>query len=370
MPIYELKHFPKYFEHAYPKSVINSLLTMDINQMLNDSYYLKYKPCQIIIAYYIQNNIEYVYPTIVKLDKAKTLVGAAFDDFEIFYDSKIGRWDYELKIGAREIERKYGKMFKTYFGLVIGAMNDDAICRALVNAIRDYESNKSDVTKSGIRMLYTISAIKLEFLIERDAKSKHYNVMATYDYENYDCESIIKHAIFYRRLGLTVTEDEFLRIVEKCKPPDGMIWARTPFGAPPGFVKIYLKKFTPPKYKDTDLERVFEEILNELGFKEGIDYQKQYPILSKVVDFAFPEIKVAFEPGATYWHTPKWVEGEPLKSFGLSPEEVYYPPKKEDIEKDRLFKKNGWIIGWLNENFVKERNVVKDWIIEIINSKK
>ena len=192
--------------------------------------------------------------------------------------------------------------------------------------------------------------------------------MTVYNHMNYDCESIIKHTILYR--GLIVTEEEFLRIVEKCNPPDGMVWARTPFGAPPGFVKVYLKKFTPPKYSDTDLERMFEEILNELGFREGIDYQKQYPIFSKVVDFAFPEIKVAFEPGATYWHTPEWVEGEPLKSFGLSPEEVYYPHKKEDIEKDRLLKRNGWLVGWLNENFVKEKNAVKNWIIEIINSRR
>jgi len=63
------------------------------------------------------------------------------------------------------MERKYGKKFRTYFGLLIGAMNDDAICRALVDAIRDHELNEGDVTELGIKMLYTISAIKLEFLI-------------------------------------------------------------------------------------------------------------------------------------------------------------------------------------------------------------
>ena len=368
MPRYELKHFPEYFRYMYPKSVIDSLFTKDVNQMLNDSHCLKYKPCQISIAYYIQNNIEYIYPISVKLNKERTIICAIFDDFEIFYNSKIGKWGYKSKISSSEMGRKYGKKFGTYFGLLIGAMNDDAICRALVNAIRDHELSEDDVTKLGIKILYTISAIKLEFLIkEEETKNRYNSTMAIYDY---DCENIIKHAIFYKRLGLVVTEDEFLRIVEKCKPPDGMVWARTPFGVPPGFVKIYLKRFNPPKYSDTDLERMFEEILNELGFSRGIDYQKQYPIFSKVVDFAFPEIKVAFEPGATYWHTPKWVEGVPLKSFGLSPEEVYYPPKREDIEKDRLLKRNGWLVGWLNENFVKERNAVKDWIIEIINSRR
>ena len=135
-------------------------------------------------------------------------------------------------------------------------------------------------------------------------------------------------------------------------------------------LKVYLKKLTPPKYSNTDLERKFEEILNELGFKEGVDYQKQYQLFGYWIDFAFPHLKIAFEPGATYYHTPEWVEGEALESFGFSPEEVYYPVKPDDVRKDRLLKRNGWIVGWLNENFVKNLSEVKKWVSEIISRRK
>jgi len=169
---------------------------------------------------------------------------------------------------------------------------------------------------------------------------------------------------------LIITEDEFIKFVETHKPPEGHVWARTPFGAPPGMLKVYLKKLTPPKYSNTDLERKFEEILNELGFKEGVDYQKQYQLFGYWIDFAFPHLKIAFEPGATYYHTPEWVEGEALESFGFSPEEVYYPVKPDDVRKDRLLKRNGWIVGWLNENFVKNLSEVKKWVSEIISRRK
>ena len=166
---------------------------------------------------------------------------------------------------------------------------------------------------------------------------------------------------------LIVTEEEFIEFVETYKPPKGYVWARMRSGAPPGFVKVYLKESTPPKYSDTNLERKFEEILNELGFKEEIDYQKQYLFFTYRIDFAFPHLKIAFEPGATYYHTPKWVEGKALEPFGFSPEEVYYPTKPDDIRKDRLLKRKGWVVGWLNENFVKNLSEVKEWVNRIVD---
>ncbi len=164
---------------------------------------------------------------------------------------------------------------------------------------------------------------------------------------------------------LIVTKEEFIEFIETHEPPEGYVWAITPFGAPPGKYKIYLKKFSPPKYSDTDLERCFERILNELGFREGIDYQKQYLILGKVVDFAFLDKKIVFEPGATYWHTPKGVKGIALKPFGFSPDEVYFPPKKEDIEKNDTLSRNGWTVVWINEKFVNHVDELKN-LIKII----
>ena len=131
-------------------------------------------------------------------------------------------------------------------------------------------------------------------------------------------------------------------------------------------VKLVEMPHTIPRYEDTDLEKTFEwMILNDLGFMEGRDYKKQYRVLGKILDFAFPHLKVAFEPGATYFHG----RGRPLKPFGLSPEEVYSPPAERDIEKNEILKEKGWVIGWLNEKFVKHIPEVKDRIRRLIESR-
>ena len=166
---------------------------------------------------------------------------------------------------------------------------------------------------------------------------------------------------------LVVSRDELERIITNCKPPTGFVWSWTIVGAPPGRLKVYIKKDTPPKYKDTDLEREFESILKELGLREGIDYVKQYPIYGKYIDFALPSLKIGFEPGATYWHTPQWVRGEPLSPIGNHPAEVYYPPTEKDLQKHRILTKNGWKIYWLNETFVKHREKVKQIVSQILS---
>ena len=56
------------------------------------------------------------------------------------------------------------------------------------------------------------------------------------------------------------------------------------------------------KTENTTLEQKFEEILKELGYNEGEDYIKQHGLLNYKIDFAFPELKIGFEPGASEWH--------------------------------------------------------------------
>jgi len=136
---------------------------------------------------------------------------------------------------------------------------------------------------------------------------------------------------------------------------------------PQGLFRVKLVKMphTIPRYEDTDLEKTFEWILIDLGFREGRDYKKQYRVLGKRLDFAFPHLKVAFEPGATFYHTPSG-HGEPREPFGLSPGEVYHPPLKRDIEKNEMLKEEGWVIGWLNEKFVENIPKVKVRIRRLI----
>ena len=169
--------------------------------------------------------------------------------------------------------------------------------------------------------------------------------------------------------GIIVTEEVYQELRRNLLPPPGLVWRKIPHGIllPQGLFRVKLVKMphTIPKYEDTDLEKTFERILIDLGFMEGRDYKKQCFVSGKRLDFAFLHLKLAFEPGATYFHG----RGRPLKPFGLSPEEVYSPPAERDIEKNEILKEKGWVIGWLNEKFVEYIPEVKDWIRRLIESR-
>ena len=139
----------------------------------------------------------------------------------------------------------------------------------------------------------------------------------------------------------------------------------------PRIFKLYLKKDTPPRFSDTNLEKAIDNILKSLGYREGVDYFRQYSISGYYLDFAFPSIKLAIEPGATYWHTPKWVKGEPLRPVGYAPEDVYYPPLEKDIKKNEVLNNQGWVILWMNENILSAtmRGRIKGIIKRVIESR-
>jgi len=165
----------------------------------------------------------------------------------------------------------------------------------------------------------------------------------------------------------TVTEEEYRVLREN--PPEGFVLIRISHGRlpPSGCVRVKFvrRPSTIPRYENTELEERFEWILNDLGYREGRDYKKQCFVSGKRLDFAFLHLKLAFEPGATYFHG----RGRPLKPFGLSPEEVYSPPAERDIEKNEILKEKGWVIGWLNEKFVEYIPEVKDWIRRLIRTR-
>ena len=101
-----------------------------------------------------------------------------------------------------------------------------------------------------------------------------------------------------------------------------------------------------PKYEqktcDTDLEMIVEKILIDLGYKEMRDYKKQFPACGYVLDFAFPTIKLAIEPGAGFWH-------------GNIPHAVNH-------KKDALLRREGWEILWYDEDDLKDEESVEDEI--------
>ncbi|HUV02510.1 MAG TPA: DUF559 domain-containing protein [Desulfobacteria bacterium] len=111
---------------------------------------------------------------------------------------------------------------------------------------------------------------------------------------------------------------------------------------------IQVRELVKPKWKDTDLEKKTEEYLIELGFKEHIDYKKQYGVSDYWIDFAFVNEKVAVEPGADYWH-----------------------PKEKDKAKEKSLEDKGWKVLWFNEDAINhDKEKVKRRIREAVIRKR
>lgn len=333
----------------------------------------RYRSCLAASVYYQFKPVKHIEPIKVvrkKIAGAKKPipVHVEFDGFEISYDEITSHFHYIITGDVS----KYGKDFipdglmVIFSAGTVRASSESSYCFMLsTNIVKRLEDGYIDLSDEGLGVLFAIASLIIESCRAITGDNFYHNALSNEQDDR--CKDYIRLAILKQ---LIVTEDEFHKIVETCQPPEGYMWARTVFGRwYPGKFRVMLKKSTPPKYHDTDLERKFEEILNELGFKEGPDYQKQYQVFGYWIDFAFPHIKIAFEPGATYFHTLEWVEGEALEPFGFSPEEVYYPAKKSDIRKDRVLKSNGWLVGWLNENFIKNIPEVKRCVRAIINGR-
>lgn len=105
---------------------------------------------------------------------------------------------------------------------------------------------------------------------------------------------------------------------------------------------IFKKAPPPPKSCDTNLERAVDEILKDLEYVEGRDYEKQYRVYGYCLDFAFQKYKLAIEPGARYWHDNK--------EHALDP------------EKDKFLSEMGWTILWFDEEDLNNKEEVKEEI--------
>ena len=83
----------------------------------------------------------------------------------------------------------------------------------------------------------------------------------------------------------------------------------------------------------TDIEKLITDELIKRGLRKGIDFSTQYPIkYSFILDFAFPDKKLAIEADGEPWHsTPQ--------------------AKRRDKYRDNILKKQGWkvIRFWGNE---------------------
>lgn len=127
--------------------------------------------------------------------------------------------------------------------------------------------------------------------------------------------------------------------------------------------KVFRKRLRPPKNRDTDLERKMESYLNELGFKERKDYEKQYNAFGEYcLDFAFIKERVAIEPSGNYWHGTKEEIERFKKTMGVS---LGSPRYRKDRRKTRALQEKGWVVLWFYEDEISSR---KEEIKELIRS--
>ena len=77
---------------------------------------------------------------------------------------------------------------------------------------------------------------------------------------------------------------------------------------------------------ETNIEKLLRKEIERRGYRKGIDFATQFPIKNSfILDFAFPEQKVAIEADGEAWHTSK-------------------DARKRDNFKNFILKKKGWLV--------------------------
>lgn len=88
---------------------------------------------------------------------------------------------------------------------------------------------------------------------------------------------------------------------------------------------------------ETSIEQRFREALERRGLRKGIDFATQYPMRhSFILDFAFPDKKIAIEVDGRKWH-----------STGVA--------KQRDGFKNHILKQQGWAVYRFWEEEILER---------------
>ncbi len=111
-------------------------------------------------------------------------------------------------------------------------------------------------------------------------------------------------------------------------------------------LKLKRRKFLSKEIYLTCLEKQFEEELQSRGLERGIDYAIQYPLrLSFILDFAFPEQKVAVETDGEAYH-----------------------PTRRDVVKNKILKKLGWkVLRFWGKEVQEDVGKCVDKTMELVN---
>lgn len=160
------------------------------------------------------------------------------------------------------------------------------------------------------------------------------------------------------------SDEEYREFVREHPLPDGFVWGRSLVGTEEGRWKVHYKEEPEIRGTNTDLEQRLGEHLVQWGYREH--FQHDYRHLGYQLDFADTARKVALEPGAAHWHTPKSCRGETGDGIGEAPVDVYWPPMGKDVRKHRSLTDDGWQVLWINEDGLNdEQDAIRGWLAEI-----
>jgi len=117
----------------------------------------------------------------------------------------------------------------------------------------------------------------------------------------------------------------------------------------------------------TKPEKMFKEILIEMGLKENIGFFFQYTIGRKICDFVFPNENIIFEVQGDYIHVNPLYKHQAYspKTFITSKGKKLYPAQISQLKKDKgkfdFLKKEGWKVYpvWESDIYKNKANIIE-----------
>jgi|Deesub1362A_J573_1020465.scaffolds.fasta_scaffold00652_35 hypothetical protein len=145
-----------------------------LNALLLNKAYRKNAPCLLCSLYYRYKNIYYIKPLTI-LISAGIIKLADFGDFQFGYNDLLNRYDFKI---TGDTTGKYGSRFDKILKSIITIRNDYGICSELLSAIT-YHEKDGNPNIDGIRVLYTVAAIRIYALKQQSSVEKMRSLIDT-----------------------------------------------------------------------------------------------------------------------------------------------------------------------------------------------
>ena len=157
----EIPSFDELFD--IPSSVHVQVRMFGYQHVFANKWLKRYHPCVWVLSFLlfcdtdeaIPPEMWKVKPKIALINIEERTIYMEYEDLSVFEDHE---WMYKV---TGDVE-KFGKDFERVMNELMGAISEDAICRAvLVPMIRSYVKKTIDLTKEGVGMVISVAAAKI-----------------------------------------------------------------------------------------------------------------------------------------------------------------------------------------------------------------